>query len=123
MVGALIYLQKARISPDAAFSVIDWTTNVLFIVIIGGVATIEGPFIGVLVLFGLQEELSGFGAAYLILLGVIAIIVMVAFPKGIWGSASERWNLHLFPVRRHLRFDIIADRAKPVADRPSAKIG
>jgi branched-chain amino acid transport system permease protein len=41
MVGALIYLQKARISPDAAFSVVDWTAYVLFIVIIGGVATIE----------------------------------------------------------------------------------
>jgi branched-chain amino acid transport system permease protein len=35
MVGALIYLQKARISPDAAFSVVDWSANVLFI---GGVA-------------------------------------------------------------------------------------
>ena len=28
MVGALIYLQKARISPDAAFSVLDWTAYV-----------------------------------------------------------------------------------------------
>jgi branched-chain amino acid transport system permease protein len=112
MVGALIYLQKARISPDAAFSVIDWTANVLFIVVIGGVATIEGPFIGVLVLFGLQEELSGFGAVYLILLGAIAIIVMVAFPRGLWGSLSERWDLQLFPIRRHLEVENPRDRAK-----------
>jgi branched-chain amino acid transport system permease protein len=102
MVGALIYLQKARISPDAAFSVADWTANVLFIVVIGGVATIEGPFLGVLVLFGLQEEFSGYGAAYMILLGGVAILVMVLFPKGLWGAASERWDLHLFPVRRRL---------------------
>ena len=32
LVGALIYLQKARISPDAAFSLLDWTANVIFIV-------------------------------------------------------------------------------------------
>ena len=49
MVGALIYLQKARISPDAAFSVLDWTAYVIFIVVIGGIGTIEGPIVGVLV--------------------------------------------------------------------------
>jgi branched-chain amino acid transport system permease protein len=103
MVGALIYMQKARISPDAAFSVVDWTANVLFIVIIGGVATIEGPFIGVLVLYVLQEELATFGPAYLISLGAIAILVMVAFPKGLWGSLAERFDISLFPVRRNLK--------------------
>ena len=43
LVGALIYLQKARVSPDAAFSVLDWTAYVIFIVVIGGLGTIEGP--------------------------------------------------------------------------------
>lgn len=102
MVGALIYLQKARISPDAAFSVLDWTAYILFIVIIGGVATVEGPFVGVLVFFILQEQLSDFGAAYLVLLGVVAIVVMVIFPKGLWGSLAERFDLRVFPVRRRL---------------------
>ena len=54
MVGALIYLQKARISPDAAFSVLDWTAYVIFIVVIGGIGTIEGPIIGVIVFYLLQ---------------------------------------------------------------------
>src|ERR1700704_4756053 len=36
MIGGLIHLQKASISPDAAFSVLDWTAYVIFIVIIGG---------------------------------------------------------------------------------------
>lgn len=103
MIGALIYLQKARISPDAAFSVIDWTANILFIVIIGGVATVEGPFIGVLIFFIMQEELSNFGAAYLILLGAVAITVMIFFPKGLWGWFSERFDVHIFPVRRILK--------------------
>ena len=46
MIGALIYLQKARISPDAAFSVLDWTAYVIFIIVIGGIGTIEGPIVG-----------------------------------------------------------------------------
>jgi branched-chain amino acid transport system permease protein len=113
MVGALIYLQKARISPDAAFSVVDWTAYVLFIVIIGGVATIEGPFVGVLVLFALQEQLASFGAAYLILLGAIAITVMVFFPKGLWGSFAERFDISLFPVRRNLQIPSCGPKTAP----------
>ena len=46
MIGALIYLQKARISPDAAFSVLDWSAYVIFIVIIGGVGSLHGAVLG-----------------------------------------------------------------------------
>jgi branched-chain amino acid transport system permease protein len=41
MVGALIFLQKLRISPDAAFSVNDWTAFVIFITVIGGIRSIS----------------------------------------------------------------------------------
>lgn len=103
IVGALILLQKLRISPEAGFSVSDWTVNVIFMVVIGGIGTIEGPFIGVLVFFLLREMLADLGSWYLILLGVVAVAVMLKAPQGIWGSVAERFDLHLFPVRRHLR--------------------
>jgi Branched-chain amino acid transport system / permease component len=77
MVGSLIYLQKARISPDAAFSVLDWSAYVIFIVIIGGVGTIEGPIVGVIVFYALQRYLADFGTWYLILLGALAIVTML----------------------------------------------
>jgi branched-chain amino acid transport system permease protein len=102
MVGALIYLQKARISPDAAFSVVDWTAYVIFIVVIGGIGTIEGPIIGVLVFYLLQTNLAHFGSWYLILLGLLAIVVMLFAPKGIWGSLSERYQTTAFPLTRRL---------------------
>jgi branched-chain amino acid transport system permease protein len=100
--GALIYMQKARISPDAAFSVTDWTAYVIFIVVIGGIGTIEGPIIGVLVFFLLQSLLADFGSWYLMTLGVLAIVVMLVAPRGIWGLISEKTNIQLFPVRRRL---------------------
>ena len=102
MVGALIYLQKARISPDAAFSVLDWTAYVIFIVVIGGIGTIEGPIVGVLVFYVLQTNLAHFGTWYLILLGVFAIVVMLFAPRGIWGFLSDRYGLSIFPTRRLL---------------------
>ena len=102
MTGALIYLQKARISPDAAFSVTDWTAYVIFIVVIGGIGTIEGPILGILVLFALQTLLADYGAWYLMILGLIGIGVMLFAPRGLWGLISEKYGIQLFPVRRRL---------------------
>ncbi len=102
MVGALIYLQKARISPDAAFSVLDWTADIIFIVVIGGIGTIEGPLLGTAVFYLMQRYLAGFGAWYLILLGALAIAVMLFAPKGLWGYLAERFGVMLFPIRRRL---------------------
>jgi branched-chain amino acid transport system permease protein len=102
MVGALIYLQKARISPDAAFSVLDWTAYVIFIVVIGGIGTIEGPIVGVLLFYILQTNLAHLGTWYLMLLGAFAILTMLFAPRGIWGYLSQRYGLEVFPVRRRL---------------------
>ena len=102
LAGGLIYLQKARISPDAAFSVTDWTAYVIFIVVIGGIGTIEGPILGVLVFFILQSLLADYGSWYLMVLGLIGISVMLFAPRGLWGLISERTGLQLFPIRRRL---------------------
>src|SRR5215472_3890271 len=102
MVGALIFLQKARISPDAAFSLIDWTAYVIFIVVIGGIGSMEGPIIGVAIFYLLQYYLAALGSWYLMLLGVLAIVLMLFAPSGIWGVISHAFDINLFPVRRRL---------------------
>jgi len=102
MAGALIFLQKARISPDAAFSLIDWTAYVIFIVVIGGIGTMEGPIIGVVIFYLLQYYLAALGSWYLILLGALAILLMLFAPTGIWGVISGPFDIGLFPVRRRL---------------------
>jgi branched-chain amino acid transport system permease protein len=102
MVGALIFLQKARISPDAAFSLIDWTAYVIFIVVIGGIGSMEGPIIGVVIFYLLQYYLAALGSWYLMLLGALAIVLMLFAPSGIWGLISHSLGISLFPVRRRL---------------------
>jgi len=102
LIGAFIFLQKLRLSPEAGFSVNDWTVVVIFMVVIGGIGTLEGPLIGMLVYFGLRELLADYGAWYLILLGLVAVVIMLKAQEGLWGLLARRFNLHLFPVRRHL---------------------
>lgn len=102
LAGALIYVQKARISPDAAFSVTDWTAYVIFIVVIGGIGTIEGPILGVILFFLLQNLMADYGSWYLLMLGLAGILVMLFAPRGLWGAFSDRTGIQLFPVRRKL---------------------
>ncbi len=98
MVGAMIFLQKLRITPDAAFSVNDWTAFVIFIVVIGGIGTLEGPIIGTLVFFLLRETLADLGSIYLLILGLAAILIMLFAPQGLWGMIRSRWGVELFPI-------------------------
>jgi branched-chain amino acid transport system permease protein len=105
MVGALIFLQKLRISPDAAFSVNDWTAFVIFITVIGGIGRIEGPIVGTLVFFLLRQTLADLGTLYLLMLGLVAILVMLAAPKGIWGLIVERFGFSVFPLERRVVLD------------------
>jgi branched-chain amino acid transport system permease protein len=102
MVGALIFLQKLRISPDAAFSVNDWTAFVIFITVIGGIGRIEGPIVGTIVFFLLRQTLADLGTLYLMMLGVVAIVVMLRAPKGIWGLIVERFGWQVFPLERRV---------------------
>jgi branched-chain amino acid transport system permease protein len=102
LAGAVVYLNLLRVQPDAAFSV-NWTAFAIFVVVIGGVGTIEGPIVGTIVFYVLQQSLSRYGAWYLILLGLVAIAVMLRAPGGLWGLVADRLGIELFPVRRRLR--------------------
>jgi branched-chain amino acid transport system permease protein len=104
MVGALIFLQKLRVSPDAAFSVNDWTAFVIFITVIGGIGRIEGPIIGTIVFFALRQTLADQGPVYLLMLGAVAILVMLKAPKGIWGLIVDKLDWQIFPLQRRVVF-------------------
>ncbi len=99
--GGLIYLSLLRITPDAAFSPI-WTAFMIFIVVIGGIGTVEGPILGTLVFFILREYLADFGSWSWILLGLVAVLAMLFASEGLWGLVHKRFNLEIFRVRRRL---------------------
>jgi branched-chain amino acid transport system permease protein len=102
MIGALIFLQKLRISPDTAFSVNDWTAFVIFITVIGGIGRIEGPIVGTIIFFFLRQTLSDLGSLYLLMMGAVAIVVMLWAPKGLWGYIAERFSWQALPLQRRL---------------------
>lgn len=95
--GALIAISTMRVQPDSVFSV-QWSAFMIFIVVVGGVGTLEGPIIGVLVFWVLKQLLADYGPLYLIFLGVIGILFVLFVKGGIWGLISRKGRVELFPV-------------------------
>lgn len=102
LIGAMIFIQKLRITPEAAFSVNDWTVLVIFIAVIGGIGTLEGPIVGCILFFIMREYFAELGNWYMIMLGSVSVVVMLIEPKGIWGWIQKRTNLSFFPTARRL---------------------
>jgi len=100
--GAVWFLSLVRVDPAAAYTV-NWTAYMIFIVVIGGIGTIEGPVVGTIVFFVLQQELSNYGVWYLIILGCVAVLIAVFVRGGIWGLVERRFGLSFFPVQRRVR--------------------
>ena len=104
LVGAVIHLNLVRVQPEAAYDV-QWSAYMIFIVVIGGIGTIEGPIIGTIVFFTLQQKLSQYGAWYLIILGCVAVLAAVWLRGGVWGTLTSRFDVRLFPVQRRIRVE------------------
>ncbi len=103
LAGGLMALSTLQVKPDSMFS-IGFTVSMIFIVLIGGMGTIEGPIVGAVVYFALQQLLSGLGAWYLVILGVVAVVIAIALPRGLWGLLAAR-GIRLFPVGHRVELD------------------
>jgi ABC-type branched-subunit amino acid transport system permease subunit len=109
--GALLAVSQLIVQPTAVFSV-QWTAEMAFAVIIGGLGTIEGPILGTIVYMVLQQTLASYNVWYLIILGLVAIVIAIFARRGLWGLVDEHLHLRLFPVGYWLWDPAGADRRR-----------
>jgi len=107
--GALTLANTLFVQPQSIFGV-HWTAYMIFMVLVGGLGTFEGPLIGALVFFAIQHWFADLGAWYLIGLGATAIAFALLLPRGLWGWAEQRLHLQLFPVGYRLEREDREDR-------------
>jgi len=115
MVGAVYYLSALRLSPAAGFDA-NWSSICIFIVMVGGIGSIEGPLIGALLYFAADRLFGQYGASYMIVLGLMTVVVALFARGGLWGLIHRRFDASWFPVRRRLARRHSAMAAEP-ADR------
>ena len=109
--GSLLIISQLNVQAASIFNV-QWSAYMIFVVLIGGVGSIEGPIIGTVIFFFLQQWLADRGAWYLIIVGSIAVVMAMWLPRGLWGLVGDRFDLRLFPVGYWLH----ASPPKPVEE-------
>jgi branched-chain amino acid transport system permease protein len=95
--GAVLAISQPFIQPGNEFS-LSWTAEMLFVSMIGGLGTIEGPILGSIIFFALQQWLQNWGAWYLIIFGAVAVSIALWQPRGLWGIVRDKFHFELLPV-------------------------
>ena len=75
----------------SSFGSIQYSIETLLFTLLGGAGTVLGPLIGTLAMFYMIDIASEYTAAYLLVTGVMLILLVLFFPKGILGTIRERW--------------------------------
>jgi branched-chain amino acid transport system permease protein len=97
LAGGFYGLYFRYIDPDAVFS-ISMSVEMVFIAVVGGIATTAGPIVGAVFLVTIAELFrERFQVGHLIFYGLLMMIVIRYMPEGIWGRL-RRW---LPPARTH----------------------
>jgi branched-chain amino acid transport system permease protein len=75
----------------SSFASVQYSILPLLWVLLGGAATTLGPLLGTLFMYYVIDVTSGYTSAYLLIVGVALILLVLFFPKGLLGSARQRW--------------------------------
>jgi branched-chain amino acid transport system permease protein len=114
--GTLLTISQLNVQPDSVFSV-SWSAQMIVVCVLGGLGTVEGPVVGAVVFFILEQTLAQQAAWYFIIIGSVAVVVAIWAPKGIWGLISAKVRLRLFPVGYSVRYRRRPDTEElPAAD-------
>ena len=104
LAGAVSFNATLYVAPGFAFDP-NWVVAMMFIVLMGGIGTLEGPILGTIIYFVLREVVTVVfaltGSWYLVGLGAVAIVVMLYAPAGLWPMMRDRFRIDWLSVRRH----------------------
>src|SRR5579863_382984 len=97
MAGALWLASFLTFQPKTYFSV-QWSAYMIFMVLVGGLGTFEGPILGAVIFFLIEAMFGAAGVWYLVGLGATALFFSLFLRRGLWGLVQDRFALQLLPV-------------------------
>ncbi|MGO8799448.1 MAG: branched-chain amino acid ABC transporter permease [Roseiarcus sp.] len=122
LAGALWLATTITFQPKTYFSV-QWTAYMIFMVLVGGLGTFEGPILGAVIYFAIEAWFGATGVWYLVGLGGAALLFALFLPKGLWGWADDRFGLRLLPVGRWLKIEEAPSPGAAAAGGPRGTSG
>jgi branched-chain amino acid transport system permease protein len=84
---------KAIVFQLASLTDVHWTMSgeVVLMTLLGGMGTIFGPVVGAFIIIALESYLAGFGEWVTVITGVIFVVCVLAFRRGIVGELAAWW--------------------------------
>ncbi len=94
MLAGLAGATKAIVFQLAALNDVHWSTSgeVVLMTLLGGMGTIFGPVIGAFIIVALENYLAPFGQWVTIITGIIFVVCVLAFRRGIVGELGAWWQ-------------------------------
>ena len=83
----------------STFASTQYSIYALLWVLLGGLGTTLGPLIGTGLMSYLVDFASDLTSSYLIVVGVVLVVLVLAFPKGVVGTVLDRWGSRWGRVR------------------------
>jgi branched-chain amino acid transport system permease protein len=91
MSGAIFASKIGSVFPHSFNLLI--SINVLSLIIVGGLASMPGVFVGALILVGLPELLREFSEFRLLMYGATLVAMMLIKPEGFWPTKQRMREL------------------------------
>ena len=88
--GVILAINTGQADPELAY----WTHSgeLVFMTVLGGFANFFGPLVGAFTFIFLKSELMGFTQYWRFFLGLILVVIVVLFPRGLMGLAQDAWR-------------------------------
>jgi branched-chain amino acid transport system permease protein len=88
--GVILAINTGQADPELAY----WTHSgeLVFMTVLGGFANFFGPLVGAFTFIFLKSELMGITQYWRFFLGVILMLIVVLFPRGLMGLAMDVWT-------------------------------
>ena len=82
---------KVFVAQNASLTDVHWTMSgeVVLIVLVGGLGTLFGPVVGAFVIIAMQQYLAGFGQWVTVIQGVIFVVCVLTFRRGLVGEVGH----------------------------------
>lgn len=92
LAGALRALHLSIVPIDSLHYLL--SGQAVMMCLLGGMGTFFGPFVGAGVFLYLEDVATVFTTHWMAVVGIIFMVFVLYFPRGIWGTIIHRWAAH-----------------------------
>jgi branched-chain amino acid transport system permease protein len=88
---------KVFVAQNASLTDVHWTMSgeIVLMALIGGLGTVFGPVVGAFIIVAMQQYLAGFGQWVTVIQGVIFVVCVLTFRRGIVGEIAALFKRSL----------------------------